>query len=92
MRKNSNSNTIFDLTNKNYIAEIGQCFKDIEKNYPIAFKFLEDFCGFNTPILSSDPQEISYSGGKRDVILTIKTLMRNDITPEQIAQFYKTNL
>lgn len=92
MQKNRSNSFGFDLTNKNYIAEVGQEFKDIESKYPAAFKFLEEYCGFTAPILSSDPQEISYSGGKRDVILTIKTIMRNDITPEQIAQYYKQKL
>lgn len=92
MQKKRSNSTIFDLTDKNYIAEVGQEFKDIESKYPIAFKFLEEYCGFTTPVLSADPYNISYSGGKRDVILTIKTIMRNDITPEQIAQYYKQNL
>lgn len=51
--------------------------------------FLEHFCGYNTAVLSSDPYQISYSGGKRDVILTIKTIMRDDLLPEAIAQQYE---
>lgn len=51
--------------------------------------FLEYYCGYNTPLDTSDPNEISYSGGKRDVILMIKTLSRSDILPEKIAEYYK---
>lgn len=62
--------------------------KEVNEKYPDFFKFLEDFCGYNTPILSPDPAQISYSAGKRDVILTLKTIMRDDILPEQIAEYY----
>lgn len=88
MPKNFNNK----LADKNYIAEVGQAFLDIETKYPIALQFLEEYCGFTTPVLSTDPHEIAYAGGKRDVILTLKTLMRRDIDPAQIALFYKNNL
>jgi len=83
------NNNSFDFTDKNYIATLQQALKDVENKYPVVMRFLEEFCGFTKPVLSSDPNEICYSGGKRDVILTIKTMMRNDIAPEQIVQFYK---
>ena len=92
MQKKLCNKTIFNLTDKNYIAQIGQAFKDVENQYPEVINFLEEYCGFYMPVLSSDPQEIAYSSGKRDVILTIKTLMRNDIDPENIACFYKQRM
>lgn len=87
VKKNS-----FDITNKNDIAELAQSFKDIQKKYPIVFSFLESYCGYDTALLSFEPNEICYSQGKRDVILTIKTLMREDISPDVIAQYYKKSL
>lgn len=92
MQKKPNSRGKFDITNKNQIADLQQSLIDVETKYPIVFDFLEDYCGFLNAVLSSDPYDISYAGGKRDVILTIKTIMRRDITAEQIAEHYKKNL
>lgn len=89
MHKQVNSRGAFDITNKGDIATLSQALKDVEQKMPIVFDFLETFCGYNTPVLSSDPYEITYAGGKRDVILTIKTIMRPDIKPEHIAEYYK---
>lgn len=82
----------FDITDKNDIAELSQAFKDIQNKYPIVFSFLEEYCGYNTALLSFEPNEICYSQGKRDVILTIKTIMRNDINPDVIAAYYKRSI
>lgn len=82
----------FDITNKNDIAELSQSLKDIQKKYPIVFPFLESYCGYDSALLSFDPNEICYSQGKRDVILTIKTMMREDISPDVIAQYYKKSI
>ena len=81
-----------DLRDKRTIAQLNQSFKDIEANYPQVMRFLEYYCGFNTPGFSYDAGEIAYRAGKRDVILCIKTLMRDDILPGQIANFFKENL
>lgn len=78
-----------NLTNKDCIADLHNVFKDVATKYPMFMDFLEHFCGYNTAVLSSDPYQISYSGGKRDVILTIKTIMRDDLLPEAIAQQYE---
>ncbi len=78
-----------NLTDKNCIADLRNVFKDVAEKYPMFIDFLEHFCGYNTAVLSSDPYQISYSGGKRDVILTIKTIMRDDLLPEAIAQQYE---
>lgn len=92
MQKNLRRRKHFDLTDKNDIAALNQALIDIEEKFPIVFDFLETFCGYNTPVMSKDPYEITYSGGKRDVILTLKTIMRRDIDPEHIAQYYKNSL
>lgn len=78
-----------NLSNPNCIADLQTVFKDVEKNYPLFMKFLEYFCGYDTAVLSSDPYQIAYSGGKRDVILTIKTIMRDDLLPANIAKQYE---
>lgn len=88
MHKKRNNNS-FDITNKDSIAELSQALKDINGKYPIIIKFLESYCGYNTALMSFEPNEICYSQGKRDVILTIKTLMRDDIEPDEIARYYK---
>ena len=82
----------FNITDKNAIAELSQALKDIERKYPIVLEFLETYCGYNTALLSFEPNEICYSQGKRDVILTIKTMMREDINPEIIATYYKKSI
>lgn len=92
MRKKQAMSKGFDITDKNDIADLSQALKDIETKFPIVIDFLEEFCGYNTALLSFDPQEICYSQGKRDVILTIKTMMRNDINPDVIAQYYKRSI
>lgn len=92
LRKKQITNKGFDITDKNDIADLSQALKDIEIKFPIVIDFLEEFCGYNTALLSFDPQEICYSQGKRDVILTIKTMMRNDINPDVIAQYYKRSI
>jgi len=81
-----------NLKDKGDIADLQTAFKDIARQHPNVIAFLELYCGFWTPLGTNDPQEISYSSGKRDVILMIKTLMRDDILPEQIAQYYERNI
>lgn len=90
LRKKQITQHSFDITNKNDIAELSQALKDIVTKFPIVFSFLESYCGYNTALLSFDPNEICYAQGKRDVILTLKTMMREDISPDEIAQYYKT--
>lgn len=82
----------FNITSKDDIAELSQALKDIKEKYPVVFRFLEQYCGYDTALLSFDPNEICYSQGKRDVILTIKTLMREDLSPDIIAQYYKKSI
>lgn len=79
---------MFDLKDAKTVEYLRNVAKDVNEKFPDFFKFLEDYCGYNTAVLSPDPAQISYSAGKRDVILTLKTIMRDDILPEQIAEFY----
>lgn len=88
-KKQNKRNNGFSLTNKNDIAELQQALCDIEEKFPVIIDFLETYCGYNTTVLSSNPYDISYAGGKRDVILTIKTLMRKDITPDIVSNLFK---
>lgn len=81
-----------DLTDKQTVSELQDELNAVAERYPLVMSFLEDFCGFYKPGFSADPQEIAYAAGKRDVILTVKSLMRRDILPETIANFYERNL
>lgn len=92
LRKKQTTQHSFDITDKNDIAELSQALKDISVKYPIVFDFLEKYCGYNTALLSFEPNEICYSQGKRDVILTIKTMIRDDINPDVIATYYKKTI
>lgn len=78
-----------NLSSAACIADLQTVFKDVAKKHPLFMKFLEYYCGYDTAVLSSDPYQIAYSGGKRDVILTIKTIMRDDLLPENIAKQYE---
>lgn len=80
------------LKDKEYIADVMQTVKDVARDYPKFMEFLEIYCGYNTPGQTADPYKISYDGGKRDVILTIKTMQRSDILPETVASFYERNI
>lgn len=79
---------ILKLNDPNTIATLNAVFKDVRRDYPAMFDFLDQFCGVSFPIMSSDPQEICYSSGKRDVALTINTISRDDIDPKDIAAFF----
>lgn len=88
MKQKKAQHSGFLLNNKADIADLQQALCDVCERYPIVMDFLELYCGYNSAVMSSNPYDISYAGGKRDVILTIKTLLRKDITPEQIAQVF----
>lgn len=80
---------ILNLKDSNTIADLRTVFKDVASKYPLFMDFLEQYCGYYFPVLSTDPNEIVYSSGKRDVILTIKTISRDDIEPEAIAALFE---
>lgn len=82
----------FDLKNERDIADLKIDLKDISIKHPFVIDFLEEICGFYTPILSTEANDHLYAGAKREVILTIKTILRDDISPKQIAEYYKANV
>lgn len=88
MQKIAKNNIKFNFASIDDFAELNQSLIDIENKYPKVIKFLEEYCGYNTAVLSPDPNEICYAQGKRDVILTLKTLMRKDIDFKQIVEHY----
>ena len=79
----------FSLTNEGDINALKFALDKVANDYPIVIDFLEEYCGYNTPVLSHNPDEICYACGKRDVILTTKTIMRDDISPKQITNNFK---
>lgn len=79
------------LNDKDTISALQDQVKEISEKYPLFIAFLEELCGYNTPGMTSEPNMITYQAGKRDVILTLKTLGRRDILPEEIAKFYERN-
>ena len=72
--------------NEDEIAELQSELRQIKNSFPNFVKFLEDYCGFWAPVNSADPHDIAYSGGKRDVILTLKTISREDLLPKVIIE------
>lgn len=88
MQKKVKNNEKFNFYSVDDFSELQISLIDIENKYPKVIKFLEEYCGYNSALLSSNPNEICYAQGKRDVILTLKTLMRKDIDPKQIVEHY----
>ncbi len=82
---------MIDLTNENHIADLKKSFKYSFKG-PLGEKtleFLEEFCGFELGGAREDVQQLQYEAGKRDVILTIKTISKASWSPKEIADLYK---
>ena len=52
-------------------------------------EFLEQYCGFWNGGPRDDLNRLQYEAGRRDIILTLKTIAHPDWTPEQIAAKYK---
>lgn len=88
MQKKVKNNEKFNFYSVDDFSELQLSLIDIENKYPKVIKFLEEYCGYNSALLSSNPNEICYAQGKRDVILTLKTLMRKDIDSKQIVEHY----
>ena len=88
MKKKLQHNKAFNIQSIDDLKDLQQALYDVEEKSPVLLKFLELYCGYNTAVLSSDPYEISYSQGKRDVILTLKTIMRKDIDLKAILQSF----
>ena len=82
---------MIDLTEEMEIKELKEAFEYSFRG-PLGektLKFLEDFCGFYLGGPREDLNRLQYEAGKRDVILTIKTISNPEWTPEQIALTYK---
>jgi len=84
-----------DLTDDKNIGDLKRAF-DYSFRGELGQKtleFLEEFCGFwqGGPANSEDLANhvLQYERGRRDVILTLKTIMHKDWSPEQIAEMYK---
>ena len=80
-----------DLTNENEIKALKEAFGYSFRG-PLGEKtmeFLEKYCGFWTGGPRENMDLLSYEQGKRDVILTIKTIAKEDWTPQQIAGTFK---
>jgi len=52
-------------------------------------KFLEQYCGFWNGGPREDLNQLQYEAGKRDVILTLKTILHPDWNPDTIAAVFK---
>jgi len=82
---------MIDLTDPKQIGALKQCL-DYSFKGPMGertMEFLEQFCGFYNGGPREDINRLQYEAGKRDVILTLKTITHPDWTPEQIAEIYK---
>ena len=82
---------MIDLTNENHIADLKKAFNDTFKTEAgkLTLQFLEEFCGFELGGAREDINELQYEAGKRDVILTIKTISKDTWSPIEIANLYK---
>ena len=80
-----------DLTSENEIKALKEAFGYSFRG-PLGEKtleFLEKYCGFWTGGPRENMDLLSYEQGKRDVILTIKTIDNPAYTPEMIAEIMK---
>ena len=82
---------MIDLTDPVNIGHLKKAF-DYSFKGPVGeetLKFLEDFCGFYMGGARDDLNQLQYEAGKRDVILTVKTIMNPEWNPDTIAAKYK---
>ena len=80
-----------DLTDPNQVADLKKAL-DYSFKGPmgkITLEFLEEFCYFWMGGSREDLNQLQYEAGRRDVILTLKTLTNENWSPEQIAAIYK---
>ena len=82
---------MLDLTDPKEIAALKEAF-DYSFKGPLGEKtlqFFEEFCGFWNGGPREDLNQLQYEAGKRDVILTVKTIHKREWSPEQIAITFK---
>jgi hypothetical protein len=79
------------LTNLSDIIALKKSLTDLQSSDEgkVIIDFLETFCGYNQSGYRTDPYEIAYNAGRRDVILTIKTIIDPRVKPEDIVETYK---
>ena len=84
-----------DLTDERQIGDLKKSFESAFKGplNELTLSFLEEFCGFELggPRGKDDLDDkvLQYEAGKRDVILTIKTIMSGNWSPKEIAEYYR---
>lgn len=82
---------MLDLSNEQTIKDLKESFK-YSFDGPLGEKtlqFLEEFCGFEFGGPRDDINQLQYEAGKRDVILTIKTISKESWSPKEISDIYK---
>jgi len=82
---------MINLKDEKCIAQLKEAFAYSFKG-PLGEKtleFLEEFCGFELGGPRENTNELQYEAGKRDVILTIKTITKQTWSPTEIANVYK---
>jgi len=82
---------MIDLTDEQTIARLKESFA-YSFNGPIGeltLQFLEEFCGFELGGPREDLTQLQYEAGKRDVILTIKTISKKSWSPQEIAKVFE---
>jgi hypothetical protein len=82
---------MIDVTDPVEIKGLKEAFS-YSFNGPLGEKtleFLEQYCHFWLGGARDNLDQLQYEAGKRDVILTLKTIMREEWTPEQIATMFK---
>ena len=83
---------MIDLTDARQVAELKKAL-DYSFKGPLGeltLEFLEEFCYFWMGGSREDLNQLQYEAGRRDVILTLKTLTNPNWSPEKIAAIYKT--
>ena len=79
---------MIDLKNIDYVSQLKKDLDYVfsEGSGERVMEFLEYICGFWHPgYVPNDPTSIMLSCGKREVILSLKTIMK--LSPEQIVQY-----
>lgn len=82
---------MFDLTNLEHIKNLKVAFEYSFRGPKgeDTLRFLEQYCGFWSGGPREDLNRLQYEAGKRDVILTIKTIDSAAWTPKMIAKTFE---
>lgn len=80
-----------DLCNEEKVKDLLDAM-NVSLKTPLGEKvvdFIQWLCRYNSPEYSTDPNVALMEKAKREVFLTLKTLLRDDVSPKQIADYYK---